>query len=172
MTPPEHINSAHIASTARRSLILPTFVFIGCAILLPWVGAGPISLTRVLHRQAPDYEILIQLRITRTLLALMAGGALSLAGALFQAMLRDALAEPYTLGISAGASFGAVVVIATGWQALWDIPATWVGALAGAFTVLTLVMGGFSKRGHLSAFSLLLTGIAINSVCAAGIIIL
>jgi iron complex transport system permease protein len=55
---------------------------------------------------------------------------------------------------------------------VWGIPATWIGALAGAFAVLTLVMGGFSKRRQISAFSLLLTGIAINSVCAACIIIL
>jgi iron complex transport system permease protein len=150
---------------------LPIGVFIGAAVLLPWIGAGPISFARVLHRQAPDYEIFVQLRITRTLLALIAGGALSLAGSLFQAMLRDALATPYTLGISAGASLGAVAVIAAGWQVVFGIPATWIGALAGAFAVLVLVIGD-SKRRQLSAFTLLLTGIAINSVCAACIIIL
>ena len=162
----------HTTSEARRSLLLPICVFVGSAILLPWVGAGPISVAKVLHHESPDYEILIQLRVTRTLLALVAGGALSLAGSLFQAMLRDALATPYTLGISAGASLGAVAVIAAGWQMVWGIPATWVGALAGAFAVLTLVLGGFSRRRQISAFSLLLTGIAINSVCASLIIIL
>jgi len=159
-------------SAARRSLLLPIFVFVASALFLPWVGAGPISVAKVLHRQSPDYEILVQLRLTRTLLALVAGGGLSLAGSLFQAMLRDALATPYTLGISAGASLGAVAVIAGGWQMVWGIPATWVGALAGAFGVLTLVLGGFSRRRQISAFSLLLTGIAINSVCASLIIIL
>jgi iron complex transport system permease protein len=159
-------------TAARKSLVLPICAFVLAAVLLPWVGAGPISLTRVLHRQSPDYEILIQLRITRTLLALVAGGALSLAGSLFQAMLRDALATPYTLGISAGASLGAVIVIAAGWTVVWGIPATWFGALAGAFAVLIFVIGGFSKRRQISAFTLLLTGIAINSVCASCIIIL
>jgi iron complex transport system permease protein len=166
MTPP-----AQNSRATGKGLILPITVFVAAAILLPWVGAGPINLSRALHREAPDYGILVQLRITRTLLALVAGGALSLAGALFQAMLRDALATPYTLGISAGASLGAVIVIAAGWQMVWGLPATWVGALAGAFAVLILVIGGFSKR-RLSAFTLLLTGIAINSVCAACIIIL
>src|ERR1700677_2368148 len=94
---------------ARCSLAPSLAVFLGAAVLLPWVGAGPISLSRVLRHQAPDYEILLQLRLSRTLLALIAGVALSLAGTLFQAMLRDALATPYTLGISAGASLGAVV---------------------------------------------------------------
>src|SRR5580704_19233864 len=136
----------HSTAAARRSLILPIAVFIASVIFLPWVGAGPISLAKVLHHQSPDYEILIQLRITRTLLALVAGGALSLAGALFQAMLRDALATPYTLGISAGASLGAVAVIAAGWESFLGIPVTWIGALVGAFSVLALVLGGGFKR--------------------------
>jgi iron complex transport system permease protein len=162
----------HTATAASRRLILPTCAFLGSAAILPWVGAGPISPMKVLHHEAPDYQILVQLRITRTLLGLVAGGALSLAGTLFQAMLRDALATPYTLGISAGASLGAVAAIAAGWQLIWGIPATWIGALAGALIVLALVLGGFSQRRQISAFSLLLTGIAINSVCASGIIIL
>jgi iron complex transport system permease protein len=159
-------------TSPRNSLALSVAVFIGAALVLPWIGAGSISPSRVLRHEAPDYDILLQLRISRTLLALVAGGALSLAGALFQAMLRDALATPYTLGISAGASLGAVAVIAAGWEAFFGIPVTWIGALAGAFTVLALVIGGGLKRKQISAYSLLLTGIAINSVCAAFIIIL
>src|SRR5579883_1770432 len=127
---------------ARHSVKLSAAVFVSAALLLPWVGAGPISLDRVLRHQAPDYEILLQLRLSRTLLALFAGGALSLAGTLFQAMLRDALATPYTLGISAGASLGAVAVIALGWESLLGIPMTWIGALGGAFGVLLVVIGG------------------------------
>jgi iron complex transport system permease protein len=157
---------------ARNSLTLSILAFVGAALILPWVGAGPISLAHVLRHEAPDYGILVELRISRTLLALVAGGALSLAGALFQAMLRDALATPYTLGISAGASLGAVAAIAAGWETVFGIPVTWIGALAGAFSVLALVIGGSFRRRQISAFSLLLTGIAINSVCAAFIIIL
>jgi iron complex transport system permease protein len=160
-----------LSFVARNSLALSILVFVSAAAVLPWVGEGPIGLARVLHHESPDYDILIQLRISRTLLALVAGGALSLAGALFQAMLRDALATPYTLGISAGASLGAVSVIALGWETIVGIPATWIGALIGAFGVLALVIGGAFQRREISAFSLLLTGIAINSVCAAFIII-
>src|ERR1700678_1864785 len=165
-------SSQQFSFVARNSLALSVIVFMGAALLLPWVGAGSISLARVLRHQGPDYDILVQLRISRTILALVAGGALPLAGALFQAMLRDALATPYTLGISAGASLGAVAVIAMGWETFLGIPITWVGAIAGAFAVLALVIGGGFKRRQISAFSLLLTGIAINSVCAAFIIIL
>ena len=159
----------------RRAVFFSATLFVAAALLLPWVGAGPISLQRVLHHEAPDYEILLQLRLTRTLLALVAGAALSLAGTLFQAILRDALAEPYTLGISAGASLGAVITITAGWETVFGLPATWVGSLIGAFSVLFLVLGAgrFGSRGRqASAFTLLLSGIAINSVCAAFILIL
>jgi iron complex transport system permease protein len=157
---------------SRTSLAVSAAAFVAAGLLLPWVGAGPISIAHVLHREAPDYDILLQLRVTRTLLALLAGGALSLAGSLFQAMLRDALATPYTLGIASGASLGAVTVIAGGWQMIWGLPGTWFGALAGAFSVLGLVIGGSLHSRRISAFSLLLTGIAINSICAACILIL
>ena len=116
-----------LSFVARNSLALSVTVFMGAALLLPWVGAGSMSLARVMRHEGPDYDILVQLRISRTLLALVAGGALSLAGALFQAMLRDALATPYTLGISAGASLGAVAVIAAGWVTFFGIPVTWLG---------------------------------------------
>jgi iron complex transport system permease protein len=161
-----------LSFVARYSLAFSIVVFLVAALLLPWVGAGSISLARVLRHEAPDYEILLQLRLSRTLLALVAGGALSLAGTLFQAMLRDALATPYTLGISAGASVGAVAVIAIGGETFLGIPLTWIGALAGAFAVLMLVIGGAFRQRQISAFSLLLTGIAINSICDAFIIIL
>jgi iron complex transport system permease protein len=160
-----------VSFVSRYSLSLSLAVFLGAALLLPWVGAGPISIERVLRHQAPDYEILLQLRLSRTLLALVTGGALSLAGTLFQAMLRDALATPYTLGVSAGASLGAVAVIAVGWETFLGVPMTWIGALAGAFGVVILVIGSAFRQRQISAFSLLLTGIAINSICAAFIII-
>jgi iron complex transport system permease protein len=163
------------AAGARRSVWVSGAVFCAAAMLLPWVGAGPIDAHQVLHRSGPDYEILVQLRLSRTLLALVAGAGLSLAGALFQAMLRESLADPYTLGISAGASLGAVITICAGLDTVLGLPGTWVGSLAGAFAVLVLVMGpaAFGRaRKPLSAFTLLLTGIAINSVCAAGILIL
>jgi iron complex transport system permease protein len=147
-------------------------MFTLCALLLPWIGPYPIDLRQVFQRSGPDYAILIELRVPRTLLALFAGGALSLAGTLFQAMLRDALAEPYTLGISAGSSLGAVVVLTLGLNTLWGFPATWVGALAGAFGALALVMSGSMRNRQLSSFALLLSGMAMNGVCSAFIVVL
>ncbi len=146
--------------------------FCAAALLLPFVGPFGLKLERVRARQEPDWSILVQLRVSRTLLGLFAGGALSLAGALFQAMLRDALATPYTLGISAGASLGAVVAIWLGWQQIAGIPAIWVAALAGSTIVLALVVGAALQQRRVSSFSLLLSGLAANSFCSALIIVM
>src|SRR5688500_6162995 len=140
-------------------------------LLLPFAGPFSIDFGRVLAREEPDWSILMHLRISRTVLALFAGGALALAGALFQSMLRDALATPYTLGVSTGAALGAVVAIAFEWHAVAGIGGIWAGALAGAALILFVVMGTATRHGQLSSSSLLLAGIAINSVSAALILL-
>jgi iron complex transport system permease protein len=146
--------------------------FVAAALCLPFVGPFPLHVDRILARQEPDWSILVQLRASRTLLALFAGGALALAGSLFQAMLRDALATPYTLGISSGASLGAILSIWAGWQAIGGVPAIWVSALAGAAVVLVVVVGAAVEQRHVSSFSLLLSGLAASSVCSALIIVI
>src|SRR5262249_35821071 len=95
-----------------------------------------------------------------------------LAGTLFQAMLRDALATPYTLGISAGASLGAVVAIWMGWQQIAGTPAIWFAALIGSSTALILVVGSALQQRRVSSFGLLLSGLAVNSMCSALIIVI
>src|SRR5262249_9411159 len=126
-----------------------------------------IDLARALARQSPEYEVLVGLRLPRVLLAMLAGGALSLAGALFQALLRDSLATPYTLGVSSGASLGAVAAICFGWRQTAQIPAVWVGSLCGAGLALILVLGVAGRGRRMSSFTLLLTGVAVNSMCLA-----
>jgi iron complex transport system permease protein len=145
--------------------------FVGAAILLPFVGPGPIDLARLWQREEPDWSIFVQLRITRTLLGLFGGAALGLAGALFQAMLRDALATPYTLGVSAGAARGAGLAIAMGWHLVAGVPGVWAGALTGAALVLVLVVSAASRGRQTSTFGLLLAGVATNSVCSAVILL-
>jgi len=160
------------ARSAARPIVLFALAFAVAAALLPFVGPFDLDLSRVAARQEPDWSIFVQLRVSRVLLGLFAGGALALSGTLFQAMLRDALAEPYTLGISAGASLGAVVTIWYGWQQIAGLPAIWVAALAGAGVVLLIVVGGALQQRRVSAFGLLLSGLAANGVCSAGIIVI
>jgi iron complex transport system permease protein len=138
---------------------------------LPFVGPTGLDYGNVWNQHDPDWSILSRLRLSRTLLALMAGGALALAGSLFQSMLRDALATPYTLGVSTGASLGAVVSIALNWHVAIGIAGVWTGAFVGAAFVLFIVMGAARRERQLSVSGLLLAGIAINSVCGALILL-
>jgi iron complex transport system permease protein len=146
-------------------------LFVAAAVGLPFLGPTPLDFGRVWAHRDPDWSILTNLRLSRTLLGLFAGGALALAGSLFQSLLRDALATPYTLGVSTGASLGAVVAIAFDWQVGAGIVGVWAGALLGAAAILFVVMGAATRGGEVSSSSLLLAGIAINSVCAALILL-
>ncbi len=139
---------------------------------MPLVGSSRISYVRAFAGLSPDHEILFYARLPRVLLAMLAGGTLASAGVLFQALLRDALATPYTLGISSGASLGAVAAICFGWQQVLRLPAVWVAAFAGAALTLFLVMGVATEGKRMSSFTLLLAGVTINSICLALILFL
>jgi iron complex transport system permease protein len=146
-----------------RAIALSTAIVLVVLVLAPMVGSAKLDWGRALARQSPEYEVLIELRLSRVLLAMLAGGSLSLAGALFQALLRDALATPYTLGVSSGASLGAVAAICFGWR----ISAIWAGGLCGAGLILILVLSIAGQGRRMSSFTLLLAGVAINSMCLA-----
>jgi iron complex transport system permease protein len=146
-------------------------LFLVAAAVLPFVGPTKLDFANVWARQEPDWSILTRLRTSRTMLGLVAGGALALAGSLFQSMLRDALATPYTLGVSTGASLGAVVAIAADWHLAAGVIGVWAGAITGASIVLVVVMGAATRQRQLSVSGLLLTGIAINSIAGAMILL-
>lgn len=146
--------------------------FVFAAVTLPLVGPAPLDPARVWAREEPDWSILIHLRLSRTLLGLFGGAALGLAGSLFQSMLREALATPYTLGVSTGASLGAVAALAMGWHLGAGVSGIWLGALAGAALVLFIVVGAAAPGRSVSVFGLLLAGIACNSVCSALILLI
>ena len=147
-------------------------LFLIAAVILPLIGPTGIDMQRVFAKSAPDYGIFVELRITRVLLGLLAGGALALGGGLFQAMLRDSLATPYTLGVSAGAALGAVLVLALDLERILGFPALWLGSMLGAGAVLALVAGASWKGGYISGVRLLLTGISLNSICSAFILLI
>jgi iron complex transport system permease protein len=99
-----------------------------------------------------DRDIILHLRLPRALLAGLVGGGLAVAGTTLQALLRNPLAEPYILGISGGASVGAVAVLALGLGAAgaWVLPlaafAGAVGAIAIVFWVATVAGRGMDVR--------------------------
>jgi iron complex transport system permease protein len=142
------------------------------AIGMPLIGSTPVSWERAFAGESPHREILFFYRVPRVLLALLAGGALATVGVLFQALLRDALADPYTLGVSSGASLGAVVAICFGLREVGGMPGIWASAFAGAGAALLLVMSIARERGRMSSFTLLLAGVTVNSISLAVILFL
>jgi iron complex transport system permease protein len=158
--------------SARRWIAVAALAFVAGAMVLPLFGPSPLDLSRVWGRQEPDWSIFVQLRLSRTLLGLFSGAALALGGSVFQAMLRDALATPDTLGVSSGASLGAVVAIALGWHVTLGVSGIWAGALGGAAVVLVSVMAASTRQRDVSVYGLLLAGVATNSVCWALILLI
>jgi iron complex transport system permease protein len=164
-----------MGSSRRRfwiALLASAAAAVAVLCLAPLIGSSSIDYSRAFAGLSPDSEILFYTRLPRVLLALLAGGALGVAGVLFQAMLRDALATPYTLGVSSGASLGAVAAICLGWQQVAHVPAIWLSAFGGATVVLFLVLGIASEGRRMSSFTLLLAGISINTICLAAILFL
>jgi iron complex transport system permease protein len=156
-----------LGATAATALAM---VVVGVA--APLIGSAHIDYGRALAGLSPDREILLFARLPRVLLSLLAGGALAVAGVLFQALLRDSLASPYTLGISTGASLGAVLAIALGWRTVAGLPAVWAAAFLGAGAALLLVLAIATEGRRMSSFTLLLAGVTINSICLALILFL
>jgi iron complex transport system permease protein len=155
-----------------KAIALSAATAVATLCLAPLVGSAHIDYARAFAGLSPDKEILFVARLPRVLLALIAGGTLGVAGVLFQALLRDALATPYTLGVSSGASLGAVLAICLGWQQVGNLPAVWVCAFAGAALALFVTMGVASEGRRMSSFTLLLAGVSINTICLACILFL
>jgi len=112
-------------------------------------------------------NILFELRLPRVFLGLLVGGGLALAGSVFQALLRNPLAEPFILGISGGAAAGAVLVIALGLVAAGSVvlPAA---AFAGALLAILLVFGvAAAADRRLDVRVLLLAGVVVGSFFTA-----
>jgi iron complex transport system permease protein len=110
-----------------------------------------------------EREILLTLRLPRVLCAFAAGAMLSLSGMSFQALFRNPLATPFTLGISSGAALGAALFIRLGWTfSLLGISGTSFAAFGGALLAVVLVYGLTRLKGGFTTTTLLLAGIAIS----------
>lgn len=113
-------------------------------------------------------RIIIDIRLPRVLLAIAVGGGLSVAGAVFQALLMNPLAEPYILGISSGGTFGAILSFVIGLSFFY----TQLFAFAGAIVVVFLVFYLGQRFGELEPNVLLLTGVMIGAFFSALILLM
>lgn len=125
---------------------------------MPWMTDGSLT---PLQDQA-----VWQFRLPRALLAGLAGAGLALAGATMQAVVRNPLAEPYILGVSSGASVGAVLVIVSGGAAFLGLTMSGA-AFAGAVGSCILVALLARARGELSPTRMILAGVALGSLLSA-----
>ncbi len=165
-----------IAKSTIRLLVLSA-VLLACLALAISFGASELSPREVaetlLGRGDPSSRaIVLHLRLPRVVLAALVGGALALSGAVFQALLRNPLAEPYILGVSGGAAVGAVLVVVLGWSVrfAWTVPiAAFVGALVAIGLVLRIAL---SVGRSLSSRVFILAGVVVGAFFNAAILLL
>jgi iron complex transport system permease protein len=112
----------------------------------------------------PTRLIIIRIRLPRILLAGLVGFALSIGGVVFQAILRNPLADPFILGVSSGSAFGAVIAIVLGFGFAIGVP---VMSFAGALFTIYLVMALGARKIGMESSTILLTGVIINAFFTA-----
>jgi iron complex transport system permease protein len=142
-------------------LLVLTFLAAAISILVGRDGGGP-----TLGFGGPELAevILTEIRVPRTLLALVVGGTLGLTGAALQGLLRNPLAEPGLLGASSGAALGAVIVFYFGLATATSLLLP-LGAVMGSLLALAVLYALAGRRGDL--LTIVLAGIAINALAAA-----
>jgi iron complex transport system permease protein len=165
-----------MTAATRFWMIIPVFgLFTALVILVaPTLGSTPISLTRVFDPQIPwaenvDAQIFFIARLPRVLAGALVGSTLAAAGVVLQALLRNPLATPFTLGVSAGAALGAMIAIAfqldVGVLGATSVPtASFFGALVGTGIVYFLAT---RVHGGLSTTVILLAGVTLNAFFSA-----
>ena len=140
-------------------LLLPTLLLLAlaslCASLLS--GSVPVSLEQLWQPHTPGGQIVWALRLPRAATAFTCGALLAVAGTLMQVLLRNPLADPYVLGVSGGASVGALLALMAGAGSLLLQGAAFGGALLSTLLVFVLAHG----RGSWNPGRLLLTGVVL-----------
>jgi len=167
------------ASLPRRILFVT--LFFGAALCIAGVfglslgsseGAFSEMLRAVMGQETADPmigAIIWKIRLPRVLMAALVGGTLALGGLVFQALLRNPLAEPYILGISGGSAIGAIIGILMG---LSRFPGVSLFAFLGSLSTLAVILLMASGKGMLKKDALLLSGVMINAFCGAVIMFL
>lgn len=156
-------------------------VLLACVVLALKLGAVPISVEDLLVNlgrvaigrtaELPtEYRLIVfDLRLPRILLGIMVGAALSVSGAGFQALLRNPLAEPFTLGVSSGAALGSILALILAPQLAVVMP---LGALFGALATISAVYFMGRREGAIDSNTLLLGGVISASFLQAIIMFL
>ncbi len=161
-----------------RRLILSLILLVLIGGFSCFVGSESIDIRQVFRGPAADtsnidYEIVVRIRLPRIVAAGLIGSALAISGVVFQALLRNPLADPYILGISSGAALGAVVALLCGLSATvaWGSPIG-LASFLGALLTVWVVFGVAWASGRRHPTTLLLAGVVINAFLSAVILFL
>ena len=144
---------------AGSATVLLSVVLLGLMGVALMKGAVPID---VFNMNETERQILLQVRLPRVLLSGLVGGALSVAGVLFQYVMKNPLADSFTTGVSASSALGATLAILLGLHGL--VP---VMGLGGGLLGLWVVFRVASYRGSVEPMSMLLAGIVVNTFGSA-----
>jgi iron complex transport system permease protein len=143
--------------SARARLALLAVLALLCAALA--LALGPAGW---------DAEIVREVRLPRVVVGLLVGAALAVAGVVFQALLKNDLAEPYLVGVGPGAALGVTLAaLVAGGQGVPEAGVRSAAAFAGALGVGALVFAGARRAGRMSSASLLLSGVALGLLVQA-----
>ncbi|RMF92464.1 MAG: iron ABC transporter permease [Candidatus Schekmanbacteria bacterium] len=131
---------------------------------LPFIHIVKLFFGEDIVKKPYENVIIYELRFPRAIFAFLVGAALSIAGIIFQVVLKNPLAEPYILGVSGGAATGAVIAIFAGIGASYLIT---LFSFAGAIVSIAVLIFISSGRWGLSPSSLILGGVIINAFFSA-----
>lgn len=160
------------AARLTRGRMLAVLIVLSVGLAATLLGAAAVGSVRIDWTRAldlslpdnPDFTILFRTRIPRVLLAAAIGGGLAAAGAALQALLRNSLASPDVIGVSGGASVGAIVVLALGEHGRMALSGA---AFLGSLAAIGIIVRLSTVHGRLHPYSLLLVGVIVNTIAAA-----
>jgi iron complex transport system permease protein len=167
-------------SLAHMVFVLGTLLALLMAITLVALATGPtnVGFGEVVDLLFQDLgasasrDIVLGVRLPRVVLGLLVGAALATAGAIFQALLRNPLADPYVLGVSGGAALAGIAVLALGGLLGISTSMVPIAAFGGGILATALLYWVSGGPGRNSSTGLLLTGVVFNAFASAGIVFL
>jgi iron complex transport system permease protein len=163
---------------ALSSLSVLGAVLLGALILGLTAGPSGLGVGEILSVLAdrdatgPAADIVLRVRLPRVLLGALVGACLAVSGVLFQAMLRNPLADPYVLGVSGGAALGGILVLSLGSAIGLGYEAVPPAAFAGCLITTVILYAIAGANARVSTTSLLLTGVVFNAFASAAIVFL
>jgi len=154
-----------------KKLILLVFFF-SAFLIPPFLGDQSTSIIDLWNSTADlNSYIILQVRLPRILFAFTVGAGLALVGAVFQALLKNDLATPYTLGVSSGGALGAVLAIKSGLEIHFlGFSTVTIFSMVGSLLTLTLIYFIAWRRSGFSGFTLILAGVTISLTFSAFIL--